>query len=136
MTGGLAIHSTTILSHGSLIVHIRITAAMSLSLNCLIHGEVQEQMFTVEIEKTKNVSILKDLIKEKKASRLEHVDASDLVLWRFDHNLDELGSKPVNVNLDTYSKLSPPRMKLSFFFNGTLDDELLHIVAKAPGTSH
>ena len=47
---------------------------MSLSLNCLIHGEDQEKMFTVEIAKTKNVSILKDLIKEKNASRLEHVD--------------------------------------------------------------
>ena len=109
---------------------------MSLSLNCLIHGEVQEKMFTVEVEKTKNVSILKDLIKEKKASRLEHVDASDLDLWKVDLRLDGLGAKPVNVDLNTCSKLSPPRMKLSSFFNGTLDDELLHIVAKAPGTSH
>jgi hypothetical protein len=56
--------------------------AMSIiSLNCLIHGEVSEKMFTVEVEKTKNVSILKKLIKEEKAPHLEHVAASDLDLW-------------------------------------------------------
>ena len=109
---------------------------MSLSLNCLIHGEVPEKMFTVEIEKTKNVSILKKLIKEEKASRLEHVDASDLDLWMVDLRLAELGAEPVHVNLDTVSKLSPPRKKLSFFFNHDIDDECLHIIAKAPGTSH
>ena len=76
------------------------------------------------------------LIKEKKAPHLNHVAASDLELWMVDIHLDELGAKPVNVNLDIYSKLSPPHMKLSFFFNGTLDDERLHIVAKASGTSH
>ena len=110
--------------------------AMSLSLNCLIHGEVQDKMFTVEVEKTKSVSILKKLIKEEKASRLEHIDASDLDLWDVSIPMDELGAEPVHVNLDAYPKLSPPRKKLSYLFNGTLDDERLHIIAKAPGMSH
>jgi hypothetical protein len=109
---------------------------MFLSLNCLIYGEVQERMFTVEVEKTKNVSILKKLIKEEKALCLDHVDASDLDLWMVDLHLDKLGAGAVHVDLDAYSKLSPPRMKLSSFFNGTVDDERLHIIAKAPGTSH
>ena len=108
---------------------------MSLSLNCLIHGEVQEKMFTVEIEKTKNVSILKKLIKEKKARHLNHVDASDLDLWMVDLRLDDLGAEPVHVNLGTYPKLSA-RKKLSFLFNDLVDDERLHIIAKAPGMSH
>ena len=109
---------------------------MSLSLNCLIHGEVTEQMFTVEVEKTKNVTILKKLIKEEKASLLNHVDASDLQLWMVDLDLDELGAEPVHVNLDGYKKLSPPRRKLSSFFNLDIDDEHLHIIATAPGMSH
>jgi hypothetical protein len=109
---------------------------MSLSLNCLIHGEVQEKMFTVKIEKTENVSILKKVIKEENAPRLDHVVAMDLQLWKLDLHLDGLGEEPVQVNLDTYTKLSPPRKKLSFFFNGTVDDERLHIIAKAPGMSH
>ena len=110
---------------------------MSLSLNCLIHGHVQEKLFTVKIEKTENISILKELIKEKNSSFLKAVDASDLVLWMVNLRLDELGVEPVHVNLDTYLKLSP-RKKLSSFFNGTVpvDDELLHVIAKAPGMSH
>ena len=109
--------------------------AMSLSLNCLIYGEVQDKMFTVEVEKTKNVSILKNLIKEEKARYFNHIDASDLDLFQVSIPMDELGAEPVHVNLDAYQKLSP-RKKLSYFFNGTLDDERLHIIAKAPGMSH
>ena len=108
---------------------------MSLSLNCLVLGDELEKIFTVKIDKTENVSILKDLIKEKKAPHLDHVAASELDLWMVDRCLDErkLGAELV---LDTQSKLSPPRKKLSSFFNGTVDDERLHIIAKAPGTSH
>ena len=109
---------------------------MSLSVNCLIHGEVQEQMFTVKIPKTENVSILKDLIKEKKASRLDHIDASDLELWMVDLHLDELGAEPVHVDIYPSSKLSPPIAELSSFFSDTLDKERLHVIAKASGTSH
>ena len=58
------------------------------------------------------------------ASRLDHVSASDLDLWM----VDNLG----HVN---HSKLSPPLLKLSHFFKHVLDDECLHIIAKAPGMS-
>jgi hypothetical protein len=92
-------------------------------------------MFTVEVEKTKNVSILKKLIKEEKAPHLDHIAASDLDLWMVDLNLDELGEKPVDIKLDTYTKLSPPRKKLSIFFD-VMDDDHLHIIAKTPSTSH
>ena len=52
-----------------------------LSLNCLVLDDDPKKMFTVEVEKTKIVSILKDLIKEKKASCLKHVNASYHDLW-------------------------------------------------------
>ncbi len=39
-------------------------------------------MFPVEISKVKNVSILKDEIKKKKAAHLNHVAASDVDLWK------------------------------------------------------
>ena len=106
----------------------------SLSLNCLILGDEPDKMFNIKIPKTEKVSILKDLIKEKKASRLEHVDASDLDLWKVNLYLNEL-EELVDVNLDNDPKLSA-RRNLSCFFNGTVDDECLHIIAKAPGTSH
>jgi Crinkler effector protein N-terminal domain len=41
---------------------------MLLSLNCWIIGDDPDRVFTVKIPQTKNVSILKKLIKEKKAS--------------------------------------------------------------------
>jgi Crinkler effector protein N-terminal domain len=109
---------------------------MSLSLNCLVLGDEPERMFTVKIPKTDNVSIFKKLIKEKKAPHLNHHAASDLDLWKVDLHMDELGEEPVHINLDTYTKLSPPWLKLSSFFERTVDDEHLHVIAKAPGTSH
>ncbi len=54
----------------------------TLSLNCLLLKDHSRQVFTVEIPKTDNVSILKELIKEKKARHLAHLDASDLILWK------------------------------------------------------
>jgi hypothetical protein len=109
---------------------------MCLSLNCLFLGEEPGKMFTVKIPKTENVSILKMLIKEKTAPHLNHVAARDLDLWIVDLSLDGPGAEPVHVNLDDYQKLSPPRKKLSSFFNLDIDDQRLHIIAKAPGTSH
>ena len=109
---------------------------MSLSLNCLILGDSPDRMFTLEVEETKNVSILKKLIKEENSSSFGNVDSKNIDLWMVDLRLDELGAEPVHVNLDAYSKLSPPRFKLSSFFKGTLDDERLHVIAEAPGKSH
>ena len=52
-----------------------------LKLNCFVQGDDLQSGFIVEIEKTKAVSNLKDLIKEKKASFLKDVDASHLDLF-------------------------------------------------------
>ena len=106
---------------------------MSLSLNCLIYGDGQDKMFTVEVEKTKNVSILKKLIKEENPSSLGNIDVKNIDLWKVDLHLDGLGAEPVHVDFN-HSKLSP-RLKLSSLFNNTVNDEHLHIIAKAPGMS-
>ena len=44
------------------------------SLNCLVEGDNVDKMFTVEVLKTKNISILKELIKEKNPSSFRDVD--------------------------------------------------------------
>jgi hypothetical protein len=54
----------------------------TLSINCLLFGSDSSGVFTVEIPKTKNISILKDLIKKKQSPRLNHVVASDLTVWK------------------------------------------------------
>ncbi len=52
----------------------------TISLNCYVLRD--HSVFTVEIPRTKNVAILKDMIKEKKAHLLAHVDATDLDLFQ------------------------------------------------------
>jgi hypothetical protein len=106
---------------------------MSLSLNCLVVGDKPDRIFTVEIPKNKNISFLKDLIKEKKAPHLDHVAASDLDLWRVSFPIDDLETELGNINLAGYLKLSPPSKKLTPFFTDAADD-CLHVIAKAPGT--
>jgi hypothetical protein len=80
-----------------------------LSLNCLVVGDDLKKVFTVEVEKTKNVSILKKLIKEEKAPHLDHVAASDLDLWNIslakddvtDEKLKNITSlEPLDANLN------------------------------------
>jgi len=48
----------------------------------LVLGDDPSHVFTVEIPKTKTVSILKKAIKEEKKHALEGVDADTLVLWK------------------------------------------------------
>ena len=55
----------------------------TLALNCLLlNDDSKRQVFTVEIPESKNVSILKQSIKAKKAHQLAHLNASDLILWK------------------------------------------------------
>lgn len=72
---------------------------MSLSLNCFVLGDDPDQMFTVEIAKTKSISFLKDLIEEKKASQLKDVDASDLNLWKVDLPISNFQKNKCMINL-------------------------------------
>ncbi|KAJ3499972.1 hypothetical protein NLJ89_g9993 [Agrocybe chaxingu] len=104
---------------------------MSLSLNCLVVGDDPDRVFTVEIPKNKNVSILKKLIKEEKAPHLDHVAASDLDLWQVSFPIDDLETELGNIDLAGYPKLSPPSKKLSTFFTDVADD-CLHVIAKVP----
>jgi hypothetical protein len=67
-----------------------------LSLYRFVFGDQLDQRFTVKIPKTENVSILKDLIKEKKASNLDHVSASKLILSQ--------ALLPVDDKLDTVAR--------------------------------
>ena len=96
-------------------------------LNCFVLGD-KDNLFTVEISKDKNVGILKDVIKEKKAHFLGHVDASDLELWTVCLPIDDPASKkpqtgpPLRVN-----------KRLSSLWDGDPSDDDLHILVKAPG---
>ena len=100
-----------------------------LSLNCFVLGDDLRKLFTVEVEKTKNVSIFKDLIKEKKASCLEHVDASDLNLWDVSIPMDgDTDVKLKNIyNLEPLNAL----LRLSDVFLRVKESHL-HVLVQAP----
>ena len=80
----------------------------------------------------KNVSILKELIKEKKARQLRvaHPDASDLILWKAPLPADD--SKDANTNAMEEPAATPiplsPLKKLKEVFPGPLQEDLVHIV--------
>ena len=109
---------------------------MSLSLNCIILGDKHDRVFTVEVPKNKNVSILKKLIKEEKASRLKGVDASDLDLWKVSLPVDTVTQKLTVDDIETCRKLRSVE-KISSTFGEALEDEHVHILVEAPtGTLH
>ena len=53
-----------------------------LSINCLFFKDDPANAFTVEIPKSENVSILKQLVKEENLNRLVGVDALELALFK------------------------------------------------------
>ena len=71
------------MGRADLSVYLNTRLPMStLSLNCLLLDDDSTKVFTVKVPESDNVSILKELIKEKKARHLAHLDASDLILWK------------------------------------------------------
>ena len=98
-----------------------------LLLNCFVLDDDEGRVFPVEIARDKNVGILKDEIKKKKAHFLSDFDASDLDLWKVYLPIDKPVSKepqdepPLRVN-----------KRLSSLWDGDPSDNDLHILVKAP----
>lgn len=97
-----------------------------LSLNCFVLGDDLKKAFTVKIPKTENVSILKDLIKEKKAPHLDHVAASDLDLFQV--------SLPRGGDVDAILQNTQPLDSLLPLSRGfpSVEENYLHVVVRAP----
>ena len=55
---------------------------MLTSLNCLLYDDDWTKTFSVKIPESENVSTLREMIKAKKAPRLDCLAASDLALWK------------------------------------------------------
>jgi Crinkler effector protein N-terminal domain len=99
-----------------------------LSLNCFVLGDDLKKVFTVEVEKTRNVSILKDRIKEKKAPHLDRVAASDLDLFEVSLPRDgDVDAILQNANREPLDSLLP----LSQVFPHVKENHL-HVVVQSP----
>ena len=92
-------------------------------------------MFVVNIEDSKKVSNLQDLIKEKNPSSLGNVDTKDLDLWAAEFEVDVLTTELADKTVNEGQKLSPMK-KLSAIFDNVPNDGFLHVIARAPGNPH
>ena len=102
-----------------------------LSLNCFIlpvDENPSQNVFVVEILKSKNVSILKDLIKEKLSPRLNHAVASELILSQVSLLMDnDLKESLKNVDLTPLMPLLPVSQVFPH-----VEENRLHIIVQAP----
>ena len=103
----------------------------TLSINCFLLGSDSSGVFTVEILKTKNVSILKRLIKEELSPRLNHVVAKDLTAWKVSLPVDTITPELTINDGEVYQKLHSVE-KISSIFDEALVDEHVHILVQAP----
>jgi len=107
-----------------------------LSLNCLFFKDDSTKVFTVKIPESENVSILKELIKEKKARRLAQLDASDLTLYKVSLSDVEVDSYLKGANTDSKGNsaatriLLPPMKKLKELFLEPLQGDLVHVIVE------
>jgi hypothetical protein len=105
-----------------------------LSVNCLSFKDEQTKAFTVKVSKTDNVSVLKDLIKAKKSPHLDHLAASDLILYKVSISDAEAKSRLKEANADSKANstatriLSQPFEKVKDVFLESLQESHVHII--------
>ena len=100
-----------------------------LSLNCFVLGDDLKKVFTLKIPKTENVSILKDLIKEKNSSSLSNVDSKNIDIWNVSIPMDDDADERLkNIN---YLEPLKPLLRLSHVFP-RVEENHLHILVQAP----
>ncbi|KAG0019239.1 hypothetical protein BGZ82_000211 [Podila clonocystis] len=106
-----------------------------LTLFCLVDGQTPSNAFPVEIESTKTVGHLKDLIKAKKANNFQDVDADVLTIWHVSIPADNQASAITIDALDDKTELNNPRTRLSKLFPESPDDNTYIIVQRRPAAT-
>ena len=110
-----------------------------LKLSCLIwpDNEPDEHTVQVEIDINETIMLLKDLVKDERAHRLAHVDATDLVLWKCSIPVDDnLKETLINIRFDgtdpSVQPLLPATSEISEHFTTTLSRKTIHILVELP----
>ncbi len=75
-------------------------ASELLSLRCWVVGDPPGHGFTVEISKSKDISILKQTIKKVKKRTFKDADVSDVDVWAVKTPLNHLGVDTTKVESD------------------------------------
>jgi hypothetical protein len=120
-------------------------------LNCLVLGRPLDEIFTIEIARTANVSALKDLIKEKTRSEFDAINANrlglwnvscltpcfrlnanDLMLWKIPKRISDDTLEHTLENFDFNRRASLPASELLTAIPHLFEEDYLHIVVE-PG---
>jgi hypothetical protein len=104
-----------------------------LTLFCLVDREATTNAFPVEIESTKTIGDLKELIKTKKTNDFQDVDADKLTIWRVsipDKDDDETPIKIDNVPESEKKKLRATN-KVSVI-GAALPESTIHVIVQPP----
>ncbi|KAG0277030.1 hypothetical protein BGZ95_006653 [Linnemannia exigua] len=105
-----------------------------LTLFCLVDNEVTAQAFSVEIDRTKTVDHLRDLIKAKQSPDFDDIVAKSLTLWCVSIPItedDEIPKLLSNVIGKEKKKLGPATL-LSKVFPEELPEETVHVIVQRP----
>jgi hypothetical protein len=116
-------------------MNIQSSEGVMLSLNCWVIGERGDSVFTVKIESYENVSILKDLIREKKRPRFDSIAANELILFQIEVHSDDFNKTLKEVKLPSdveHATNLGPTIKLSKFFKREPLEEHIHIMVVKP----
>ena len=103
---------------------------MSITLLCLVKGNITANAFPVHIEGSSLVGDLKDAIKAKKAPEFDNFPADRLKLWKvkIPDNQDDLLS---NLTLNDGDELLATK-KISKYFPDSPPEEHIHVIVKLP----
>jgi len=113
-------------------------SGMKSKLLCLVwpDDKPDEHTVQVKIDDGDTVATLKDMIKDKHAHSLAHVDARDLVLWKCsipaDGNLQKT-LKTIRFDAtDTRLHRLPPASEISELFGTVLPRKTIHVLVELP----
>jgi hypothetical protein len=114
-------------------VHPNTMADSRLTLFCLVDGEATSNAFPVEIESTKTVGHLKDLIKDDNAIAFADIDAKMLTLWRVSIPV-VAADKHIVISLNEIESKTElvPTDDLSDVFEEKPPKRMIHILVQRP----
>ena len=130
--------SCTSLQFARVILHQASSMATStlLRLNCWVLGDDSDHIFTVEIDRNKNVGGLKVAIKERVMPAYDDITAKSLEVWKVSIPVDEDTDLEVKANdLRICERQSLWALKGLHRIFTDLDPEELHVIIKGPPIS-
>ncbi|KAG0257284.1 hypothetical protein BGZ95_005291 [Linnemannia exigua] len=107
-----------------------------ISLFCLVDGEATSNAFPVEIESTKTIGDLKELIKSKKSPEFNDVAADKLTLWRVSIPVTDNKQPSVLSNFLKSALELTPTDDVSEVFPETPPKKTIHIIVLRPPPVH